>query len=124
MKVAISTDSGNVSAHFGRCPEFTIAEIDSGKVKEKKTIENPGHRRGYLPKFMNEQNVDCMIAGGMGNRAAAMFEDFNIRTITGVKGRVDEVIRKLAQGNLEGAENLCDPGEGKDYGVEREDLDH
>ena len=26
MKVAISTDNGYVSAHFGRCPEFTILE--------------------------------------------------------------------------------------------------
>ena len=28
MKVAVSTDNGNVSPHFGRCPEFTLVEID------------------------------------------------------------------------------------------------
>jgi len=31
MKIAISTDSGFVSEHFGRCPSFTIVEITDGK---------------------------------------------------------------------------------------------
>jgi len=31
MKIAISTDAGFVSAHFGRCPSFTIAEIEEEK---------------------------------------------------------------------------------------------
>ena len=32
MKVAISTDNDYVSAHFGRCPSFTIVDIEDGKV--------------------------------------------------------------------------------------------
>jgi len=124
MKVAISTDSGKVSAHFGRCPEFTVAEVENGEVVDKETIENPGHKRGYLPKFLNERNVDCIIAGGMGNRAVSLFEDFGIKTITGIKGDIDEVIKKLTKDQLEGTGNLCDPGDGKDYGVEREDSEH
>jgi predicted Fe-Mo cluster-binding NifX family protein len=124
MKIAISTDSGRVSTHFGRCPEFTLTRIEDGKVKSKEVIENPGHRRGYLPKFLNQRNVDCIIAGGMGRRAVSLFEDFDIRTVTGVEGNVDEVVEKLAKGELEGAENLCNPSKGKGYGLEREDSDH
>lgn len=120
MKIAISTDSGKVSAHFGRCPEFTLVETENGGILERETIENPGHRRGYLPKFLKQKGVDFIIAGGMGMRAVSMFEDFGIKTVTGVEGRVDEVVRKIEDGKLEGSENLCSPGEGKGYGMKRE----
>ena len=32
MKVAISTDRGFVSAHFGRCQSYTIVEIEDGRI--------------------------------------------------------------------------------------------
>jgi predicted Fe-Mo cluster-binding NifX family protein len=53
MKIAISTDNGMVSPHFGRCPHFTIVEIKDNKVLKKEIIDNPGHRTGFLPKFFN-----------------------------------------------------------------------
>jgi len=44
MKAAISTDAGSVSAHFGRCPDFTIVDIENGKILYKEVVENPGHQ--------------------------------------------------------------------------------
>ena len=41
MKAVISTDGEMVSAHFGRCPSFTIAQINDGKVFKIETINNP-----------------------------------------------------------------------------------
>ena len=38
MKIAISTDLGRVSEHFGRCPEFTLINIENNKIKNKKTL--------------------------------------------------------------------------------------
>ena len=38
MKAAISTDGGFVSAHFGRCPSFTIVEMEDGQVKSTDEI--------------------------------------------------------------------------------------
>ena len=35
MRAAISTDGEYVSAHFGRCPYFTIVSIDDGKITKK-----------------------------------------------------------------------------------------
>ena len=43
MKVAISTDRNLVSAHFGRCPSYTIVELDKGKVVKRDLVQNPGH---------------------------------------------------------------------------------
>jgi len=40
MKVAISTDQGYVSAHFGRCQSYTIVEIKEGQVLSTGEIPN------------------------------------------------------------------------------------
>jgi len=72
MKIAFSTDNGAVSAHFGRCPEFTIAEIDNGIVKESKTVANPGHEPGRIPEFLHGMGVEVIVAGGMGRRAVSL----------------------------------------------------
>ena len=124
MRIAISTDSGYVSAHFGRCPEFTIVEIQGNKVINKEVIPNPGHTTGFLPKFLSEKGVSYVIAGGAGFRAQQFFNEFRIKLITGVQGEVDDVINRLLKGELKGGESLCKPGEGKGYGVEKEDTNH
>ena len=121
MKIAISTDLGKVSEHFGRCPEFTIIEIEENKIKSKKIIKNPGHATGFLPKFFKEQGVSCIIAGGAGFRAQELFNQFDIKLITGIQGEIDEVIKSYIQGNLKQGEDFCNPGKGKGYGIKKED---
>jgi len=74
MRIAISTDGEQVSAHFGRCPAFTILDIDDGRVVGKEVIENPGHQPGFIPQFLHDKGVNCIIAGGMGPRAAEIFQ--------------------------------------------------
>ncbi len=69
MKVAISTDNEFVSAHFGRCPAFTIVDIKDGKLEKAQTVQNPGHQPGFIPQFLHEKGVTCIVAGGMGIRA-------------------------------------------------------
>lgn len=124
MIISISTDNGMVSAHFGRCPQFTLVEINEEGSYNKKVIRNPGHQMGLIPKFLNEQGVNVVIAGGMGRRAIGFFNQYGIETIVGVTGSVDEVIQKILDGTLEGGESLCSPRSGKGYGVERSDIDH
>lgn len=119
MKIVISTDGDNVSAHFGRCPEFTIVDIDGGKVISKEVIGNPGHSPGYLPQFFHEKGVECIIAGGMGGNAQNLFNQYNIRQYVGVSGKIDSVIAQALSGTLIGGESLCSPGGGRGYGVDK-----
>ena len=119
LKIAISTDSGNVCAHFGRAPEFTFVTIENNKVSEKKLLPNPGHSVGSIPQFVNNQGAKCMIAGGMGHRAKEFFNQYGIQVIIGVSGKIDDVINKILDGTLEGGESICSPGGGKGYGVEK-----
>ena len=124
MKVAISTDGKYVSAHFGRCPTFTIIEIQDDKVIQNEEIQNPGHHPGYLPQFFHEMGVECIIAGGMGGRAAGLFDQYNIHPIMGITGKIEDVITRLLKGTLAGGESLCKPGLGKGYGLDKTECDH
>jgi predicted Fe-Mo cluster-binding NifX family protein len=124
MKIAISSDGDFVSAHFGRCPNFTFVEIENGQLVKREVIDNPGHHPGYLPQFLSQHGINCIIAGGMGQRASGLFAEQAIQTIIGIAGNIDEVIDKIIAGTLEGGENICKPGLGKGYGVEKTEHHH
>ncbi|MGQ9665327.1 MAG: NifB/NifX family molybdenum-iron cluster-binding protein [bacterium] len=124
MRVAISTDGDYVSPHFGRCPSFTIVDIEDGKVIKKEMIENPGHQPGFIPQFLHQQGVDYIICGGMGSRAKGFFYEFRIQTIVGVKGSIAEVLEQFLKGTLKDGENTCKSGSGKEYGLDKNQCDH
>ncbi|OGC41849.1 dinitrogenase iron-molybdenum cofactor [candidate division WOR-3 bacterium RBG_13_43_14] len=124
MRIAISTDGKYVSAHFGRCPSFTIIDINDGKIIKKEIVQNPGHQPGAIPQFLHEKGVECIVAGGMGTRATQFFSQYDIQTITGVEGLIDEVVTKLSEGKLTGGPSLCKPGAGKGYGLDKDVCDH
>lgn len=124
MKIAISTDGDIVSAHFGRCPSFTIAEIEGDKLVKKEVIDNPGHQPGFLPEFLQKMGVEYIIAGGMGMRASGLFAEAGIKSVVGISGEVDGVIDQVLKGTLKSGESLCKPGVGKGYGLDKTECDH
>jgi len=111
MKVAISTENGYVSAHFGRCPAYTLVEIQNGRIVAREEIPNPGHQPGFLPEYLSAKGIGVIIAGGMGPRAQGLFAEKNIQTIIGIQGPIDEVIDKFLRQELEGGQDLCDHGQ-------------
>ena len=89
MKTAIATDGDYVSAHFGRCPSYTIFNVQNNCIQNKEKVDNPGHEPGFIPQFLNQRGVECIIAGGMGMRARNLFKEYKIQTILGISGRID-----------------------------------
>ncbi|MFZ7120877.1 MAG: NifB/NifX family molybdenum-iron cluster-binding protein [Eubacteriaceae bacterium] len=124
MRIAISTDGQYVSQHFGRCPIYTLVDIEDGKVVKREEAKNPGHSAGYIPEFLHEKGVAQIVCGGIGARAQGFFQEYNIGIIAGVDGGIDETIEKLEKGILVGGESLCTPGAGRGYGVEKTECDH
>ena len=104
MKIAISseTDNGlkaNVSAHFGRCPYFTIIDLENAEVRNIKIIENPFFQNhgqpGQLPEFLKNLDVELIITGAMGPRAMGFFEQMGIKVISGASGEIESVMKNL-----------------------------
>jgi predicted Fe-Mo cluster-binding NifX family protein len=108
MRIAIATDGDYVAQHFGKCLSYTIFDIDNGEINGKEVVQNPGHEPGLLPKFLNSKGVQCVIAGGMGPRAIGFFNDFGIKTLVGVAGKIEDVIRDYLKGTLKGGQSQCD----------------
>lgn len=113
-KIAIASDGPVVAQHFGRCPSYTLVEVDNGRPVNKSVIPNPGHQPGFLPRYLKDKGVSCVIAGGMGPRAQSLFEEQGISTIVGVTGPIEEVIESYFSGNLSGGESLCEH-DGQDH---------
>ncbi len=111
MRIAISADTNNgldsaVSAHFGRCPYFILVDVDDKEVKEVTAIDNPyyaNHSPGQVPAFIHNQGVSVMLAGGMGRRAVAIFEQNGIEPVSGAVGTVRQAVESYLGGELRGA---------------------
>ncbi|MBD3185602.1 dinitrogenase iron-molybdenum cofactor [Candidatus Bathyarchaeota archaeon] len=121
---SIATHGNQVAAHFGRCPSYTLIDVENGKASNKRVVQNPGHSTGAIPTYMKELGVDVMIAGGMGRRAIQFFNQFGIQTVLGVNGPIESVIAQIEKGTLHGGESTCSPGGGVNYGIPKADGHH
>ncbi|MGB9780267.1 NifB/NifX family molybdenum-iron cluster-binding protein [Caldanaerobacter sp.] len=108
MKIAVASEGNQVSMHFGHCEGFWVFEIEDSKIKNSYFLRNPGHRPGFLPEFLKERGVDCVISGGMGMSALELFESYGIDVITGAEGEVLEVIKKYVEGELKKEKGPCE----------------
>ena len=96
---------GEVSAHFGRCPFFLLAETDGKMATVSEVVPNPysgAHQPGAVPRFIRNLGADVIIAGGMGPGAIEMFHDFGIDVATGATGAVEEVLGAYLRGEHRG----------------------
>lgn len=107
MRVAIATENGQVSPHFGHCPEFTLYDVEGDTVTAKEVIPNPGHQPGFLPRFLAQKGTECIIAGGMGPSAQQLFAEQGIKTIIGAAGPTDTMIQAYLTGSLTLGTSAC-----------------
>jgi len=107
VKVAIASDKGNVSEHFGFCEEFIIYEIEENKIKNREVLKNPGHTPGFLPKFLKEKNIDVVIVKGIGPRALELLQSEGIKVISNISGNERNVIKKFLENKLKETSESC-----------------
>lgn len=110
MRIAIATEGSVVCQHFGHTPHFTFVDITDGKETERQVLPNPGHVPGALPRWMNEMQVNTVIAGGVGGQAQAIFRSMGIDFIMGASGEVDRVIAAFVDGALKSGCSTCSHG--------------
>ena len=101
MKVAIASENGKVFQHFGRTPEFSIFEIQGGKVVEKSLLKCGDSGHGALAGLLAESGVDTLICGGIGGGAINALSSLGITVIGGAAGDVLKAAEAFAEGKLE-----------------------
>ncbi len=111
MRIVVSSDSDealdcSVSHHFGRCPYFTVINIENNEILNAEAVENPffsSHSPGQVPDFIESLGADIMIAGGMGGRAISIFNSYGIKCSTGATGSVRRAVTQYLSGSLTAA---------------------
>lgn len=108
MKIAVSSIDenieSNVSAVFGRCHYFIIAEIENQEIKKFEAIKNESENQMggagiSTAQLMAEKNVSAVITGNMGPRALDVLKQFNIEVYAG-SGVIKEVLQEFLDGKL------------------------
>lgn len=107
MKIAVASDGKYVSGHFGHCEGFTLYEVKEGKASDKKFVQNPGHKPGFLPVFLKDLGTDVIIAGGMGAMAQQLFNENGIEVVVGAQGDCDNIMQQYIRGELESTGSVC-----------------
>ena len=111
IRIALPLANGRLCMHFGHCELFALIEVDPA-VKEivKKTyVVPPPHEPGLLPRWLHEQGVRIIIAGGMGQRARSLFADYGIQVVVGAPAETPEkLVTAHLAGTLQRGENVCD----------------
>jgi predicted Fe-Mo cluster-binding NifX family protein len=110
LRIAVASEdelglAGQVSAHFGRCPAYTVAEVKGGEIVGHEIVANPhytGHVPGAVPQFLAGLKPHVVLAGGMGPRAVSILQQFGIDVATGMTGSVEAAIGTYLDGSTRG----------------------
>ena len=111
MKVAIPLAQGKLTLHFGHCEQFAIIDVseETKEIASREDLTPPAHEPGVLPRWLHEQNVNVIIAGGMGQRAQQLFTQNDIKVVVGASSAEPEaLVTAYLQGTLETGSNACD----------------
>jgi len=111
QRIVISTEtaeglSAPISPHFGRCPFFTMIDVEGEEIRAVQAVANPyypNHQPGQVPAFIHSLGAQVMLSGGMGGRAIAFFEEYDIQVATGAADTVQSTLERYFKGELYGA---------------------
>ena len=107
MKIAVACEKEMVTEHFGHCLNFNIFEVQDSKIVKSESIENPGHKPGFLPNFLNDLGVNVIISGGMGGGAVDIFNEKGIQVVVGASGEARAAANAFLQGELKSTGAIC-----------------
>ena len=66
MKIAVTSENGEVFQHFGHTPGFTLFETDGKNILSETELSSGETGHGALAGFLKERNVDILLCRGIG----------------------------------------------------------
>lgn len=111
MRIAIPLANGKLCLHFGHCERFALVEVDliEKRIINQELIDPPPHEPGLLPPWLAQQGANIIIAGGIGQRAQALFTQQGIEVVAGAPSDTPEtLVGDFLAGALKVGANACD----------------
>jgi predicted Fe-Mo cluster-binding NifX family protein len=94
-----------VGQHFGRCPAYTLVDVEGGRIGTAQVVANPfvgGHAPGDVPSFIAGTDAQVLLTGGIGQRAISFFDAHGIEVSAGHSGTVSEAVDAWLAGTAGG----------------------
>jgi predicted Fe-Mo cluster-binding NifX family protein len=111
MKIALPVANNQLCQHFGHCEVFEFYDVDEKekKIMGKKALTPPPHEPGVLPRWIKEQGVDLVIAGGIGASAQGLLREAGVKIITGAPpSETKALVESFLSNSLITGKNACD----------------
>jgi predicted Fe-Mo cluster-binding NifX family protein len=111
MKIAITSEGQSLEAaidpRFGRCKYFLIMDTDTGKFEavENSHAQNSGGAGIQAGQLVVSKGVEAVLTGNMGPNAFQVVQSAGVKVITGVSGKISEVLERYKSGKLEAAKS-------------------
>ena len=123
MIIAVPSDTTDgleaaISEHFGHCAAFTLVDVTDEEIGEVAVLENSAHEQGGCMApvtLLKEKGVEVLVAGGMGGRPLAGFQQVGIDVhFKENAGTVREAVELFIAGGCRafGEAQTCGGGEG------------
>ena len=100
MKIAVTYENGNIFQHFGHTEQFKIYDVENGTIINAEVVSTNGQGHGALAGFLDDNDVDILICGGIGGGAQMALAQAGIRLFGGVNGNADEAVNAFINGTL------------------------
>ncbi len=109
-KIAVPVNNEEkLDAHFGHCNYFYIAHVDDQSIIKEERLTPPPHEPGVLPKWLANKGVTDIIAGGMGQRAIQLFNQFGVNAFVGAPQiTAKEIVDGFLNKEIQFSANYCD----------------
>ncbi len=107
-KIALPTEGGKLSHHFGHSREFYFIEIEDNKIIATYVKEPPPHAAGTIPRWLIAESVTDLLVGGIGPKAIDLLYAANINVYIGVETDTpDNLALNFINGKLKYGQNYC-----------------
>ncbi|MBL7576038.1 Predicted DNA-binding protein, UPF0251 family [Peptoniphilus asaccharolyticus DSM 20463] len=121
MRIAIPYENGEIFQHFEHAEQFKVYDIGNGAINNSTIIETQGEGHGAIAGFLQTNEVDVLICGGIGDGAVRALLTADIDIYAGAMGLADDFAKAFAEGRLVSAsEPTCNCGGHHDHGHSHE----
>lgn len=109
-KIAVPIDeNGVLDGHFGHCKFFAVLLTQDKNIVDEQTLIPPPHEPGLLPKWIAEQGVTDVLAGGMGQKAIQIFNYNEVNVFVGAPRKsAKDLVQGFLDSSIQFTANYCD----------------
>lgn len=109
MVIAVPYANGQVNQHFGQTQAFLITQARDGGLVDSAVhaVDGLQHDHGGLAGFLRGQNVEVVLAGGMGAPMQEALKAAGFQIYCGVSGRATDAVEAFLRGDIEQSDATC-----------------